>query len=202
MRRAAALSSLVSVMLLAVAVIAEAQQPKQVPRVGFLVPGSPSSYSDRIEAFRQGLRELGHVEGQNIIIEYRYTEGKSDRLPGLASELVQLKVDVIVTGTTPAIQAVKNTTSTIPIVMAEVADPVAVGLVASLARPGGNITGLTTLSPDLDGKRLELVKEILPKRTSGIRLIPPGESDSKRYSAQLRHWRSPFNPWRLEIPKS
>jgi putative tryptophan/tyrosine transport system substrate-binding protein len=145
--------------------VAQAQQRKQVPRVGFLVPGSPSSYSDRIEAFRQGLRELGHVEGQNIIIEYRYAEGKSDRFPGLASELVQLKVDVIVTGTTPAIQAVKNTTSTIPIVMAEVADPVAVGLVASLARPGGNITGFTTLSPDLDGKRLELVKEILPKVT-------------------------------------
>ena len=144
---------------------AQAQQPKQVPRVGFLVPGSRSSYSDRIEAFRQGLRELGHVEGQNIIIEYRYSEGKSDRFPGLASELVQLKVDVIVTGTTPAIQAVKNTTSTIPIVMAEVADPVGVGLVASLPRPGGNITGFTTLSPDLDGKRLELVKEILPKVT-------------------------------------
>lgn len=146
-------------------VSAEAQQPKQVPRVGFLVPGSPSSYSDRIAAFRQGLRELGYLEGENIIIEYRYTGGKNDRLPVLASELVQRKVDVIVTGTTPAIQAVKNTTSTIPIVMAEVADPVTVGLVASLARPGRNITGLTTLSPDLDGKRLELVKEILPKVT-------------------------------------
>lgn len=173
--RKAALSSL-SVILLATAVTAEAQQPKQVPRVGFLVPGSPSSYSDRIEAFRQGLRELGHVEGQNIIIEYRYTEGKSDRLPVLASELVQLKVDVIVTGTTPAIQAVKNTTSTIPIVMAEVADPVAVGLVASLARPGGNITGLTTLSPDLDGKRLELVKEILPKVTRVAYIWDPANS--------------------------
>jgi putative ABC transport system substrate-binding protein len=144
---------------------AEAQQPKKIPLVGFLVPGSLSSYSARIEAFRQGLRKLGYVEGQNIIIEYRYTEGKSDRLPVLASELVQLKVDVIVTGTTPAIQAAKNTTSTIPIVMAEVADPVAVGFVASFARPGGNITGLTTLSPDLDGKRLELLKEILPNVT-------------------------------------
>jgi len=151
--------------VLLMTVPAEAQQPNQVPRVGFLVPGSPSSYSERMEAFRQGLRELGHVEGQNIIIEYRFAEGKSDRFPALASELVQLKVDVIVTGTTPAIQAVKNRTRTIPIVMGEVADPVAVGFVASLARPGGNITGFTTLSPDLDGKRLELVKEILPKVT-------------------------------------
>ena len=100
--------------LIALVFSAEAQQPKKLPRVGFLVPGSPTSYSERIEAFQQGLRELGHIEGQNIIIEYRYTEGKSDRLTVLASELVQLKVDVIVTGTTPAIQAVKNATSTIP----------------------------------------------------------------------------------------
>jgi putative ABC transport system substrate-binding protein len=158
---------------------AAAQQPKKIPLVGFLVPGSPSSYSARIEAFRQGLRELGYVEGQNIIIEYRYTEGKSDRLPVLASELVQLKVDVIVTGTTPAIQAVKNTTSTIPIVMAEVADPVAVGLVASFARPGGNITGLTTLSPDLDGKRLELLKEILPNVTRVAFIWDPANSANR-----------------------
>src|SRR5918995_491935 len=117
MKKAAAPTILSVMVLLAIAVIAEAQQTKKVPRIGFLVPGSPSSYSDRIKAFRQGLRELGHVEGQNMIIEYRYAEGKSDRFPGLASELVQLKVDVIVTGTTPAIQAVKNATSTIPIVM-------------------------------------------------------------------------------------
>jgi putative tryptophan/tyrosine transport system substrate-binding protein len=165
MKKARLSSILIAVLMLAVAVIADAQQPKNTPLVGFLVPGSRSSYSARIEAFRQGLRELGYVEGQNIIIEYRYTEGKNDRLPVLASELVQLKVDVIVTGTTPAIQAAKNTTSAIPIVMAEVADPVAVGFVASFARPGGNITGLTTLSPDLDGKRLELLKEILPNVT-------------------------------------
>ena len=158
---------------------AEAQQPKKLPRVGFLVPGSPASYSERIEAFQQGLRELGHIEGQNIIIEYRYTEGKSDRLTVLAFELVQLKVDVIVTGTTPAIQAVKNATSTIPIVMAEVADPVAVGLIANLARPGGNITGLTTFSPDLDGKRLELVKQILPKVTRVAYIWDPANSGAR-----------------------
>jgi putative ABC transport system substrate-binding protein len=144
---------------------AEAQAPKNIPLVAFLVPGSASSYSARIEAFRQTLRELGYIEGKNINIEYRYTEGKRDQLPALASELVQLKADVIVTGTTPAIQAVKNTTSTIPIVMAEVADPVAVGFVANFARPGGNITGFTTLSPDLDGNRLELLKQILPNVT-------------------------------------
>jgi putative ABC transport system substrate-binding protein len=155
----------ITLITLAAGFTAHAQQSMKVPLVGFLVPASASSYSARIEAFRQGLRELGYIEGQNIIIEYRYTEGKSDRLAVLASELVQLKVDVIVTGTTPAIQAAKKTTSTIPIVMAEVADPVAVGFVANLARPGGNITGFTTLSPDLDGKRLELLKEILPNVT-------------------------------------
>ena len=152
-------------MLFAFCGSASAQQPKNIPLVGFLVPGSPSSYSARIEAFRQGLREVGYVEGHNIIIEYRYSEGKSDRLAVLASELVGLKVHVIVTGTTPAIQAARKATSAIPIVMAEVADPVAVGFVASFARPGGNITGFTTLSPDLDGKRLELLKSILPHVT-------------------------------------
>jgi putative tryptophan/tyrosine transport system substrate-binding protein len=155
--------SLLAALTLASFHLAEAQQPKKIPRLGFLVPGSLSSYSARIEAFRQGLRELGYVEGQSIIIEYRYAEGKFDRLPDLAAELVRLAVDVIVTGDTPAVQAVKNATNTIPIVMGNVADPVTVGLVASLARPGGNITGLTTLAPDLDGKRLELLKEILPK---------------------------------------
>src|SRR6266536_2028651 len=136
MKKAGLSSILIAVALLAVAVIAEAQQAKKISRVGFLIPGTPSSWSARIEAFQQGLRELGHVEGQNIIIEYRYAEGKFDRVPDLASEMVQLKVDVIVTGDTPAIQAVKNTTSTTPIVMGNVADPVAAGLVASLARPG------------------------------------------------------------------
>ncbi|HEV8723071.1 MAG TPA: ABC transporter substrate-binding protein [Candidatus Binatia bacterium] len=143
--------------------LAEAQPAKKIPLVGFLVPGSHSSYSARIEAFQQSLRDLGYIEGKNINIEYRYAEGKFDRVPDLAAEMARLKVDVIVTGDTPAIQAVKKTTSTIPIVMGNVADAVAAGLVSSLARPGGNITGLTTLAPELDGKRLELVKEMLPK---------------------------------------
>ena len=116
-----------------------------------------------LKAFQQGLRELGYVEGQNIVIEYRFGEGKSDRYPDLAAELVQLKVDVIVTSSTPAIESVKNATSTIPIVMAASADPVGSGLIASLDRPGGNITGLAMLSPELSGKRLELLKETVPR---------------------------------------
>jgi putative ABC transport system substrate-binding protein len=155
--------SILAVSILGSILLAEAQPAKKIPLVGFLVPGSHSSYSARIEAFQQSLRDLGYVEGKNINIEYRYAEGKFDRVPDLAAEMVRLKVDVIVTGDTPAIQAVKKTTSTIPIVMGNVADAVAAGLVDSLARPGGNITGLTTLAPELDGKRLELVKEMLPK---------------------------------------
>jgi len=141
---------------------ADAQQAK-VPRIGFLSPGSLSSVTGRYEAFRQGLRELGYVEGKNIIIEPRYAEGKVDRLPPLAAELVRLKVDIIVTVTTPGVLAAKKATETIPIVFAGVGDPVRGGLVTSLARPGGNITGLSILSPELDGKRLELLKETAPK---------------------------------------
>jgi len=159
--------------------LAEAQPAKKIPLVGFLVPGSHSSYSARIDAFQQSLRDLGYVEGKNINIEYRYAEGKFDRVPDLAAEMVRLKVDVIVTGDTPAIQAVKKTTSTIPIVMGNVADAVAAGLVDSLARPGGNITGLTTLAPELDGKRLELVKEMLPKRARVAFFWDPGSTGMK-----------------------
>ena len=141
----------------------EAQQPTKVPRIGFLTAASPSAIAARIEAFRQGLRELGYVEGKNIVIEWRYAEGKLDRLPALAAELVRLKVDVIVTAGPGATRAAKEATSTIPIVMAQDPDPVGNGFVASLARPGGNITGLSTLAPELSGKRLELLKEIVPK---------------------------------------
>ena len=141
----------------------EAQQPKKIPRIGFLGATSPSVESARIEAFRQGLRELGHVEGKNIVIEYRWAEGKIDRLPDLAAELVRLKVDIIVTGGSTSTGAAKEATTTIPIVMAQVNDPVGSGFVASLARPGGNITGLSTLAPEISGKQLELLKEIVPK---------------------------------------
>jgi putative ABC transport system substrate-binding protein len=143
--------------------VAQAQQPKKVPRIGYLSGVSPSAISDRTEAFRQGLRELGYVDGKNIVIEWRYAEGKPDRLPTLAAELVRLKVDIIVSLSASVTRAAKEATSTIPIVMANDGDPVGNGFVASLARPGGNITGLATLSSELSGKRLELLKEIVPK---------------------------------------
>ena len=145
--------------------IAQAQQPKKVPRIGFLGGASASFYAARTNAFRQGLHELGYTEGKNIDIEYRYAEGKFDRLPDLAAELVGLKVDVIVAAPTPSVLAAKKASATTPIVFASVVDPVASGLVASLARPGGNLTGLTVLGPELSGKRLELLKEVLPNVT-------------------------------------
>lgn len=143
--------------------VAEAQQPKKVPRIGYLGTASPATASHHAQAFVQGLRDLGYVEGQNIVIEYRWAEGKLDRVPILVAELVNTKVDVIISSATPAIRSAKEQTSTIPIVMAGVTDPVGVGLVASLAHPGGNVTGLTHLSQDLSGKRLELLKEIVPR---------------------------------------
>jgi putative ABC transport system substrate-binding protein len=141
---------------------AEAQQPKKVPHVGVLAGGSAVSDAARIEALRQGLRELGYVEGKNIVIDYEYADGKTNRLTELAARLVQLKVEVIVTAGPSATRAAKQTTTTIPIVMAQDSDPIASGLVASLARPGGNITGLSRLSPELSGKQLELLKETVP----------------------------------------
>jgi putative tryptophan/tyrosine transport system substrate-binding protein len=143
--------------------VAQAQQRKKIPRVGCVFGASASFVAARSEAFRQGLHELGYEEGKNIIIEYRYAEGKLDRLPALAAELVRLKVDVIITSGAPVTRAAKEATNTIPIIMANEADPVGSGVVASLARPGGNITGLSQLSPELAGKRLELLKEIVPK---------------------------------------
>jgi ABC-type uncharacterized transport system substrate-binding protein len=151
------------VMLFAVTVIAEAQQPGKVPRIGFLSGQSLSTISIRTEAFRQGLRELGYVEGKNIVIEWRLGEGKIDRIPALAAELVRLKVDIIVTGGVGSTRPANDATNTIPIVMTQDPDPVGDGFVASLAHPGRNITGLSTLSPELSGKRLELLKEIIPK---------------------------------------
>jgi ABC-type uncharacterized transport system substrate-binding protein len=149
--------------LLTTAPTSEAQQPEKVPRIGFLITSSPSAIAPRMDAFRQGLRELGYVEGKNIVIERRHAEGKFDHLPALAAELVRLKVDVIVTSGPTATHPAKGATSTIPIVMTFDDDPVGSGFVASLARPGGNITGLSTLSPEISGKQLELLKEIVPK---------------------------------------
>jgi putative ABC transport system substrate-binding protein len=149
-------------MLFAFCVPAEAQESKKVSRIGFLTT-SPSVFPGRIEAFRQGLRELGYVEEKNIVIEWRYTEGKLDRVPALAAELVRLKVDIIVSSGPTVTNILKEATTTIPLVMAYHTDPVGTGLVASLARPGGNITGLSVLSPELGGKRLEILKEVVPK---------------------------------------
>ena len=142
---------------------AEAQQPKKVSRIGYVRAGSPATAGHHAQAFVQGLRKLGYVEGQNIAIEYRWAEGKLESLPAFIADLVRLRVDVIVSSATPAIRFAKEQTSTFPIVMAGVIDPVGAGFAASLAHPGGNITGLTHLSPDLSGKRLELLKEVVPR---------------------------------------
>lgn len=149
-------------LLFALCNYAEAQQPKKVPRIGFLGSTFPSAQSVRVEAFRQGLRELGYVEGKNIVTVWRWAEGNVDRLPDLAAELVRLNVEVIVTGGSASTDAAKKIATTIPVVMAQVNDPIGGRFVASLAHPGGNITGLATLAPELSGKRLELMKEILP----------------------------------------
>jgi putative tryptophan/tyrosine transport system substrate-binding protein len=165
MKKAAVPSILVVVVLLAVGVTAEAQQPKKVTRIGYLSNTDPARESARSEAIRLALRELGYIEGQNIAIEYRYSEGKADRALELAAELARLKVDIIVAAGGPTwVQAAKNATKTIPIVMVGAgADPVEAGLVESLARPGGNVTGITLLNTELGGKRLELLKETVPK---------------------------------------
>jgi ABC-type uncharacterized transport system substrate-binding protein len=151
------------VLILTTIHLADTQQAGKIPRIAYLAVSPLSTLTQATEAFRQGLRELGYAEGKNIFIEWRSAEGNSDRVPKLAAELVQLKTDVIVTGGSRATYSAKAATVTIPIVMAQDPDPVANGFVASFARPGGNITGLSLLSPELSGKRLELLKEIVPK---------------------------------------
>ena len=162
MKKAAVLLILVALMLLAVAVTGKAQQSKKIPRIGYLgLDLRTNTY--RSDAFRQGLRQLGYAEGKDIVIESRSADGKVDRLNELATELVRFKVDVIVTRGTSPTRAAKAATTTTPIVMTQDADPVGNGFVASLARPGGNITGLSTLAPEISGKQLELLKETVPK---------------------------------------
>src|SRR5439155_23162739 len=156
---------LVAIFLIGAVASAAAQQPKKVPRIGYLAAGNAAGESARAEAIWLALRERGYIEGQNIAIEYRYAEGKLDRLPELAAELVRLKVDIIVVaGGDPDVRAAKNATKTIPIIMVGAGrDPVRAGLVESLARPGGNVTGFTNLSREQGGNRLELLKEAVPK---------------------------------------
>jgi putative tryptophan/tyrosine transport system substrate-binding protein len=149
--------------LLAVPLVAEAQQPAKVPRIGFLGNSTAALEANLVGPFREGLRDLGYVEGRNVLIEYRWAEGKYERFPALIAELIALKVDVIVTAGTPSTLAVKKAATSVPLVMVAVGDPVGTGIVASLARPGGNITGLSSIAPELEGKRLELLREVIPK---------------------------------------
>ena len=180
MRKAGVLFILFVVVLLG---IAEAQQPKKVPRIGYLtLTASPRGP----EAFLQGLRELGYIEGQNIVIEYRHAAGRAERLPDLAAELVRLNVDVIVAGASQSVRAAKQATKTIPIVFHGVGDPVAQGIVASLARPGGNITGLASLSPEVGGKRLELLKEAVPTASRVAVVWNPTNSSNSLQVKEIR----------------
>jgi putative tryptophan/tyrosine transport system substrate-binding protein len=192
-------------MLFALCFPAEAQQPKKVPRIGYLASGDPASDSARSEAIRVALRELGYVEGQNIAIEYRYAEGKLDRFSELAAELVRLKVDVIVVGggTVRGVRPAMNATKTIPIVMTGGGvDPVEAGLVESLARPGGNVTGITNLTGGLGGKRLELLKEAVPKLARVAILYEPASPSNVRevkeaLPAAARGLKLTLQPWEV-----
>jgi putative ABC transport system substrate-binding protein len=178
-------------LLLALGLLAQAQQAKKVPRIGYVSgTGDASDQGPYVEALRQGLRDLGYLEGKNIAIEYRGAEGKLDRVPNLVAELVQLKVDVILAPIPGAIRAAKQATKSIPIVMVAGVDPVATGLVDSLARPGGNITGLSTLAQDLSGKRLELLMDVIP-RLSRVGILRSAVDQSsaiafKQYEAAAR----------------
>ena len=189
---------LVTAIVLALMHPAEAQQPKKIPRIGLLSAASPSSVSARVEAFRQGLRELGYLEGKTIFIEYRYSEGQVERLNKLAAELVRLKVDLIVTAGPTATRQAKEATATIPIVMTQDTDPLESGFVTSFARPSGNVTGFSTLSPEITGKRLELLKEIVPSLSRvailGNRTVPGNaqglkelETGAKAIRLQLKY---------------
>ena len=160
--------------LVAAPLAAEAQQPAKVPRIGFLSAEVPAATSDRMEGFQQGLHDLGYAEGQNIVIVYRFARGRYERLPDLAAELARLKVDIIVAASTPAAQAAKNAAGPIPVVFMQVGDPVASGLVRTLAQPGGNVTGLSLLNYELSGKRLELLKEVVPRASRVAVLWDPG----------------------------
>jgi putative ABC transport system substrate-binding protein len=186
--------------------VAEAQQPPKIPRLGYVSgSGDPNNPRPSDEAFQQGLRDLGYIGGKNILVEYRYAEGNLDRLPGLVAELVQLKVDVLFVSNLPAIRAAKEATKTIPIVMVTVQDPVATGLVDSLARPGGNLTGLTTLGRELSGKRLELLKEAVPG-ASRVGVLwdsnAPGPAlGFKEYEAAARALKIPLQSLEVRGPK-
>jgi len=175
--------SVIAILLVVTGPVAQAQHRTKVPVIGYLSSVSPLGGKLRDDAFRQGLRDLGYAEGKNIVIEYRFAEGKLDRLSEFASELVRLKVDVIVTGGGPPTRAAKNSTKLIPIVMTNISDPVAIGFVASLARPGGNMTGLSSMQNELGGKRLELLKEVVPQVSRVAVLV---NRDVPGYGVQIK----------------
>ena len=172
-------------MLFALSFPSQAQQPAKIPRIGFLTASTISINSARHDAFRQGLRELGYVEGKNIVIEWRFADGKQDRQRAMAGELVRLKVDAIVAVGTGDIRAAKEASATVPIVMVSGGDAVGSGLVASLARPGGNVTGLATLRPELSGKRMELLKEIIPRLSRVAVFASSNSADHAQLSKEL-----------------
>jgi putative ABC transport system substrate-binding protein len=184
--------------------LAEAQETKKVPRVGSLLAGSRSAARENVEGFRRGLRDLGYIEGKNILVEYRYGEGNTERFPSLVAELVQLKVDVLVTGSLTVIRAAKQATETISIVMVILDDPVATGIVESLAHPGGNVSGLSILSRELSGKRLELLKEVVP-RMSRVGVLrdannPGGAIGFKEYESAARALKIPLQSLEVRSP--
>jgi ABC-type uncharacterized transport system substrate-binding protein len=189
--------------LLAPSFSVHAQQAKKIPRIGFLsgrANPTPTTPDPNADAFRQGLRDLGYIEGKNILVEYRYVEGRQDQIPGLVAELIQLKVDIIVSPTSPGIQAAKKATKTIPIVIVTTTDPVATGFVDSLARPGGNITGLTRLTTELSGKRLELLLEVLPGISRVGVLGTLGNTGFKEYEDAARALKIPLQSLEVRGP--
>jgi putative tryptophan/tyrosine transport system substrate-binding protein len=185
-----------SALLFVLSLSAEAQQAKKIPRIGYVSGRGDSIPGPSADALRQGLRDLGYIEGKNILIEYRYTEGMPDRIPSLVAELVQLKVDVLISPLLPAIRAAKQATSTIPIVMMTTVDPVATGLVDSLARPGGNVTGLTRLTRELSGKRLELLKEVVPA-ISRVRVL--GDANDSQTAIGFKEYETAARAQKIPI---
>lgn len=182
--------------LLAAPLATEAQEAGKVYRVGFLGNSTAALEANLVGSFREGLRDLGYVEGRNVVIEYRWADGKYERFPALVAELLALKVDVIVSAGTPAAVAVKQATTTVPLVMAAVGDPVGTGLIASLARPGGNLTGLAAISPDLEGKRFELLRELLPKLSLVSFMVNPA---NPLHSVSEKHAREAAKVLRLRL---